>query len=62
MKHTPRTDKIDADMRILNNLANAYLNCKNDEIKAVWKRKWYEMCDVIANRIASTDDNLEGLN
>lgn len=62
MKRTPTTDKIDADMRILNNLANAYLNCKNDEIKAVWRQKWYEMCDVIANRIRSTDDNLEGLN
>jgi len=61
MKTPLKTDKFASDMRSLDNLANVYANCENEEMKAMWKRKWYEMCKVIANRI-TTDDNLEVLN
>jgi len=62
MKNHSKTDKFASDMRALNNLAMAYLNCGSEEMKAVWKRKWYQMCKVIANKMKSIDDNHELLN
>jgi hypothetical protein len=48
-------NKFKSDMRVLDNLANAYTNCESGDMRAVWKNKWYEMCLEIANRINKCD-------
>jgi hypothetical protein len=42
-------------MRVLDNLANAYTNCESGDMRTVWKKKWYEMCVQIADRINKCD-------
>jgi hypothetical protein len=39
------------DIRRLDNIANAYHNAKCDQIKAMWKKKWYDLCKIIGNNI-----------
>jgi hypothetical protein len=51
MKHSVKTDKFALDLRVLDNLANAYHNCENGEFRSVWKNKWYEHLTNISKRI-----------
>mgnify|MGYP003116033536 FL=1 len=51
MKHSPRDPEWRHDIRRLNNLANAYHNAECGTTKATWKKKWYELCGVIANKV-----------
>jgi len=39
------------DIRRLDNIANAYNNAKCDQTKAMWKKKWYDLCKIIGNNI-----------
>ena len=48
-------NKFKSDMRVLDNLANAYTNCESGDMRTVWKKKWYEMCVQIADRINKCD-------
>jgi hypothetical protein len=38
------------DMDALNKLANAYYKTEDQDMKAMWKKKWYDMVKVIAQR------------
>ena len=44
------------DMRILDNLANAYNTCQTD-FRNIWKQKWYEMVELIAKRVSEWEKN-----
>lgn len=39
------------DIKILDNISNAYHNCVNEDMKRIWKNKWYEMNRIIANQL-----------
>jgi len=38
------------DMDALNKLANAYYKTEDPDMKTMWKKKWYDMVKVIAQR------------
>ena len=38
------------DMDALNKLANAYNKAEDQDMKNMWKKKWYDMVKVIAQR------------
>ena len=38
------------DMDALNKLANAYNKAEDQDMKTMWKKKWYDMVKVIAQR------------
>ena len=39
------------DIKVLDNIANAYNICESEDMKRVWKNKWYEMNRIIANEL-----------
>jgi hypothetical protein len=50
-KHSLRNPQWDKDIKRLDSLANAYHNAECGTTKATWKKKWYELCGVIADRM-----------
>jgi len=45
------------DIKVLDNIANAYHNCESEDMKRVWKNKWYEMNIIIANQLREKKNN-----
>ena len=39
------------DIKVLDKIANAYNTCESEDMKRVWKNKWYEMNRIIANEL-----------
>jgi hypothetical protein len=39
------------DIKVLDNISNAYHNCESEDMKRIWKNKWYEMNRIIANQL-----------
>ena len=39
------------DIKTLDNISNAYHSCVNEDMKRIWKNKWYEMNRIIANQL-----------
>jgi len=61
LRHTKSYPTFKQDMKTLDNLANAYHNAQNGDIRENWKRKWYEMCTVIAHRVEEWDITVDNL-
>jgi hypothetical protein len=39
------------DIKTLDSIANAYHSCENEDMKRIWKNKWYEMNRIIAKQL-----------
>lgn len=61
LNHTKSYPTFKQDMRTLDNLANAYNNTQDIQMRENWKRKWYEMCTIIAHRVQSWDITVDNL-
>lgn len=62
LNHTRSYPTFKQDMKSLDSLANAYHNAQASDMRETWKRKWYEMCTIIARRVEdwnTTVDNLQ---
>ena len=51
MKRSLHNPQWNQDIRRLDNIANAYHNAECVTTKATWKKKWYDLCGVIADRM-----------